>query len=66
MPTKILNMVSVLVYRNHHLLDNAETTTLFLSTSHFYCNLLHLQGGVQLWVRMLVLRYVCVGSTITR
>ena len=61
MPAKILKMVSLLVYGNHHLLDEAETT--LSSTSHVYCILLDLQGGAQLWIRMLVLRYVRVGAT---
>lgn len=44
MLTKILKVDRLLVYRNHHLLDDGETTTLSSSTSHVYCILLDLQG----------------------
>lgn len=63
MPTKILKVVSLLVRRNHCLLDDAETTTLPWSTSHVYCILIDFQDGAQLWIRILLLRYVYVGAT---
>lgn len=44
MPTKILKVVSLLVYGNLHLLADAETTSLSSSTSHVYCILLGLRG----------------------